>query len=218
MKKLIILVTVCILLPLFKLHGGNVLSFPLLNTGDSCLFGPRIWLMDNDGDSKFDVLLYNGCNNKAISFKFIDKSNNIPSIDEKAVLNIGDIFSNYFLIYLLTPINSTYTHRIYYDSQNGFTIMEDYSSGDNQTINNEEADEYFFIRLIGSELLISKKKDIDVLSVMLCNMEGMVLFNLPYTSGWSEFVFDLYQQPSGMYFVRFIASDKILMKKVIYIR
>lgn len=188
------------------------------NVNDTCKYDPNIWFLDLNNDDKYDECLFRTCGGFIISQNLMDNSTATLNNDMTAILVSGLVETWNFLYDIYDPVSNSIICTLYYDNNFQGSVLNNYSGGDNQTINNEEADEYFFSRLIGSLLLISKKKDIDVLSVMICNMEGIVLFNLPETSGWSEFIFDLYQQPTGMYFVRFITSDKVLMKKIIYIR
>lgn len=59
-------------------------------------------------------------------------------------------------------------------------------------------------------LLVTKKADIDVQSVMLCSIDGRIISNLQTVAGMSQFSFDLSLEPSGIYILRFIASDKAM--------
>lgn len=94
-RKLLVLF---VFFQMFIITEGKELSFPLYNTVDSCQFGPKLWLLDNNEDTKFDYLVYGGCPKKAKVFNLVDKSFNQPMNIQKAILINGNITSDGFLV------------------------------------------------------------------------------------------------------------------------
>jgi hypothetical protein len=71
---------------------------------------------------------------------------------------------------------------------------------------------------MGSILMITKKAQIDLQSVVLCSLDGKIISHLQNVVGLSLFSFDMSLEPSGMYLLRFIAIDRALTKRIIYVR
>jgi hypothetical protein len=192
------------------------LSFILMNTNDTCQFGPKIWLLDNNDDYNFEYLVYGGCPQKARAFALHDKSNTPPNADLNAVLRRGSLMNNNFLIYLVNPVNFYPTHRIYYDNILNAAILEDYIESGGGSAYIDETDNYFTTQISGGYIRMFKKTELNVKAMSLCSLEGIVLDNKPVYENQSEFYFDLTFQPAGMYFIRIISDTKVFVKKVIY--
>ncbi len=218
MRKIIFLLVFSSVLQIISLNADKKISFTVLNSGDSCQYILKLWLLDNNDDKRFDYMFYAGCPPKAISFNLIDKTNHSPFNDENAIIISGGIFTQNFLIYLTELNNSIYKHKIYYDNQTGNAVLEDYSEQDNEQSSYEEADNYFYTQLLGNTILITKKTDIDVISIILCSLDGKIISNLQNVSGWSQFTFNLSSDASGLYLLQFRTRDKLLTKHVIYVR
>jgi hypothetical protein len=219
MKKIIFIVTS---LFYFSQLIGSELSFPLLNSGDSCQFGPKLWLIDTDDDKRYETLVYGGCPGKAKVFTVIDNSIYNPSNIQKAVLVNGEILSENFLLYLFDSGKQKYTHSISHND--GITILDDYIDVHSGNINYEEADKYFFSKQVGNMILLSKKEDINVLSVIFCNIQGQIIYKYNSVNNWYHFYFNLTYQSSGIYFIIFKATTSdyyvpvTLMKRIVFLR
>lgn len=197
---------------------GKELSILISNTGDTCQFGPKIWFFDNNDNHNYELLLYGGCPQKVKLFELIDKSFDVLNYNQKAVLINGSFFNNNFLVYIIDSIDFQYTHKLYYDKQNSKAILEDYTDNGSEPTSYEEADNYFYTQQIGSILIITKKAQIEVQSVVLCSLDGKIISHLQNVEGWSQFTFDMSFEPSGMYLLRFISRDRAMTKRVVYLR
>ena len=208
-----------VLLILFScsLFSKQSLKIPILINGNTCN-KPSILFVDANRDDIFDVFIFDNCNNKLDAYNIIINSHYDINENETATLTQGSFEARNFIILIYDPGTFKYTHKIYYDNQISKAILEDYTDNGNEPTTYEEADNYFFTQQIGSLILITKKTDINVQSVMLCSLDGKIISQLQNVEGWGQFVFDLSKQPSGMYLIRFIATDKALTKKIVYIR
>ncbi|OGU38719.1 MAG: hypothetical protein A2X61_05520 [Ignavibacteria bacterium GWB2_35_12] len=203
---------------LSHLFAKQPLSLSLLNSSDNCDLGTKIWLIDANSDNIYDILIHNGCVNQPVAFSLSINSVNEINENQSAYLTQGSIAAKNFTILIYDTNSFKYTHKLYYDNQISKAILEDYTeqSSDHKTY--EEADNYFYTQQMGSTLLITKKAEIDVQSVLLCSLEGKIISHLQNVEGWSQFSFDMSLEPSGMYLLRFIAREKVLTKRVMYVR
>ena len=216
--KLLILIFILFCFCNTLLSPKETISIPLTNAGDSCITEPHIFFVDIDKNNVWDILFYNGCNSKSLAYSLQVLSLVEININQTAYLSDGSIEAKNFIILIYNPGTYKYTHKLYYDNQISKAVLEDYTDNGNEPSNYEEADNYFYTQQMGSTLLITKKAEIDVLSVMLCSLDGRIISNLQNVEGWSQFSFDLSLEPSGMYLLRFIARDKALTKRVIYLK
>ncbi len=217
MKKLILLNFLFLICITSEMIGREI-SLQLINSGETCQFGPKLWFFDNDDNGKFELFLYGGCPNNAKLFNLTDNSMSMITNCEKAYFISGDFFNNDFIIYIIDSISSKYTHKLYYDGQISKAVLEDYSDNGSEPGTIDDADNYFFTQRIGSLFLITKKAEINVQSVLLCSLDGKIITQLQNVEGWGQFVFDLSEQPSGMYLIQFTATDKVLTKKLVWVR
>ncbi|TAL70155.1 MAG: hypothetical protein EPN82_05950 [Bacteroidetes bacterium] len=201
-----------------NLNAKQTQTLPIYNTGESCGREVRIWFIDANNNNIYDILFYDGCNNKPIAFSLLINSFNEIIETQTAYLYQGTIEAKNFTILIYDPNSFTYTHKLYYDNQISKAVLEDYTDNDNEPTTYEEADNYFYIQLMGSTLLITKKADIDVQSILLCSLDGRIISNLQNVEGWSQFSFNLSLEPSGMYLLRFIARDRAMTKRMVYLR
>ncbi len=200
------------------LVAKDEISIPIFNISDTCNIQPSLFLIDSDNDNICDILIYNGCNSKPLAYMLNVNSTHEINSKGTATLIQGCFESKNFIILIYDPNNTRYTHKLYYDPQISKAILEDYSDNGSVPSTYEEADNYFYTQQMGSILLITKKAEIDVQSVLLCSLDGRIISNLPNVEGWPQFMFDMSLEPSGIYLLRFIARDRALTKRVIYLR
>ena len=200
------------------LNAKEAISIPLYNRDESCNIEPRLFFIDLNNDNAYDILFFDKCSSKPLAYPLQVKSLVEINIIETAYLTQGSIEAKNFIILIYDPNSFSYTHKIYYDDKISKAILEDYTEQNNNQTIYEEADSYFYTQQMGSTLLITKKADIDVQSVFLCSLDGRIISNLMNVVGWSQFSFDMSLEPSGMYLLRFIAREKALTKRVVYVR
>ncbi|MCL5992018.1 MAG: hypothetical protein M1419_07945 [Bacteroidetes bacterium] len=203
---------------LTNLNAKQPLSLLLLNSGENCDLETKIWIIDANNDDTYDILFYNRCGNNPLAYSLLVKSLNEINVNQNAYLSQGSIEAKNFTILINDPNSSRYTHKLYYDNQISKAVLEDYTDNGNEPSTYEEADNYFYTQQMGNTLLITKKAEIDVKSVLLCSLDGRIISNLPNVEGWPQFMFDMSLEPSGIYLLRFIARDRALTKRVIYLR
>lgn len=199
-----------------QLHSKPNLSLSIYDMKDTCS-EKQIVLIDINSDNIFDILFYSGCR-KTVAYSLDVNSLNDINEGEAAYLIDGVIESKNFTILIYDPNSFSYTHKLYFNSQISKAVLEDYTEQSSEHITYEESDNYFYIQQMGSTLLITKKAVLDVQSVLLCSLDGRIISNLQNVEGWSQFSFDLSFEPSGMYLLRFIARDKAMTKRVVYVR
>jgi len=199
-----------------QLHSKQNLSLSIYDMRDTC-FEKQITFIDFNSDNFYDIIFYNGCV-KPLAYSLVVKSLNEISKNEAAYLIDGVIESKNFIIFIYDPDGMGYTHELYFDSQISKAILEDYTEKGSNFSTCVEADIYFNIQQMGSTLLITKKADIDVQSVFLCSLDGRIVLHLQNVESRSQYSFDMSLEPSGMYLLRFIARDKAITKRVVYMR
>ena len=218
MKKHYSLIVVIIIFSFLQLYSKKPASILIFNTGESCNKESKILFIDVNSDDTYDILFYDGCGNNPFAFSLLIFSSNVLYEYQTAYLTEGSIAAKNFIILIYDPNSFNYTHKLYYDNKISKAILEDYTEQGSEPSTYEEADNYFYTQQMGSTLLITKKADIDVQSVFLCSLDGRIISNLQNVVGWSQFSFDMSLEPSGMYLLRFIARDRALTKRVIYVR
>ncbi|MCL5990664.1 MAG: hypothetical protein M1419_00995 [Bacteroidetes bacterium] len=216
--KLLKLIFVIFCISISILNAKEAISIPLFNRDESCNIEPRIFFIDINNDNAWDILFFDKCSSKPIAYSLLVKSLNEINVNQNAYLSQGSIEAKNFIILINDPKSSRYTHKLYYDNQISKAVLEDYSDNGSVPSSYEEADNYFYTQQMGTTLLITKKAEIDVQSVLLCSLDGRIISNLQNVDGWSQFSFDMSLEPSGIYLLRFIARDRALTKRFIYIR
>ncbi|OGU97051.1 MAG: hypothetical protein A2475_12935 [Ignavibacteria bacterium RIFOXYC2_FULL_35_21] len=200
------------------LSAKQTIILPLNNLNDTCNQESNISFIDANKDNVFDIFIINNCNYQLYAFPLIVNSTNEIIENQTAYLSQGSIEAKNYIILIFDPNSFHYTHKLYYDNKISKAILEDYTEQGSEPSTYEEADNYFYTQQMGSTLLITKKADIDVQSVFLCSLDGRIISNLQNVVGWSQFSFDMSLEPSGMYLLRFIARDRALTKRVIYLK
>ncbi|OGU14458.1 MAG: hypothetical protein A2X61_14375 [Ignavibacteria bacterium GWB2_35_12] len=201
-----------------QLFSKKPVSIKCINCNDTCLNVTNIWIMDLNNDDKYDAGIIKTCKGIFSGFNIIDKSSvNLNSEMTSQLVN-GSVESKNFLFNIYDPEGDKYICKFYFDSNIASAVLEDYTQNGNEPSTYEEADNYFFTQQMGSTLLITKKAEIDVQSVLLCSLDGRIISTLQNVGGWSQFSFDLSLEPSGMYLLRFIARDRALTKRMVYVR
>ena len=208
-----------ILLILFScsLFSKQSIKIPISINGDTCK-SSCILFVDANRDDIFDAIIFDNCNNKLDVYGIIINSLNDFKDNSTALLKNGSFQNKNFIILIYEQNSFRYTHKLYYDNQRAKAVLEDYTDNGNEPSTYEEADNYFYTQQMGSTLLITRKAEIDVQSVVLCSLDGKIISHLQNVEGWSQFTFDMSYEPSGMYLLRFIARDKALTKRVVYLR
>ncbi|TAL69425.1 MAG: hypothetical protein EPN82_06215 [Bacteroidetes bacterium] len=181
------------------LNAKETISIPLTNAGDSCFTEPRIFFVDVDKNNVWDILFYKGCNSKSLAYSLLVQSFVEININQTAYLTDGTIETKNFIILIYDSGTYKYTHKLFFDPQISKAILEDYTDNGSDLTSYEEADNYFYTQQMGTILLITKKAEIDVQSVLLCSLDGRIITNLQNIGGWSQFSFDMSLEPSGIY-------------------
>ncbi|TAL69609.1 MAG: T9SS type A sorting domain-containing protein [Bacteroidetes bacterium] len=201
----------------YSLFAKQSIKIPIFVNGDTCNKS-SILFVDADRDDIFDVIIFDNCKNKLDAFELVINSLNEIKETLTATLTQGTIEAKNFTILIYDPNSFRYTHKLYYDIQLSKAVLEDYSDKGSEPSTYEEADNYFYTQQIGNILLITKKNQIEVQSVVLCSLDGKIISNLQNVEGWSQFTFDMSFEPSGIYLLRFISSDRAMTKRVVYLR
>ncbi|TAL69351.1 MAG: T9SS type A sorting domain-containing protein [Bacteroidetes bacterium] len=218
MKKFLIIILSIQVIYNTLLYSKEMVSIKCIAPHDTCKLDPNIWILDLNTDNRYDACLYRTCGGLISNHNLMDNSTALLNNDITAFLINGLVETKNFQFYFYDPNKNNFICKLYYDSNYQCSVLIDYTRNENQTINYEEADEYFFTQQFGSLFIITKKTDINVQLVMLCSIDGRIITYLQNVEVWQRFVFDLYEQSSGIYFIHFIAPDKSLTKKIIYLR
>ncbi|OGU38968.1 MAG: hypothetical protein A2X61_00015 [Ignavibacteria bacterium GWB2_35_12] len=201
-----------------SLFGKNNIAIKFYFNNDTCQKVKEVVFLIGSNSNYYDKTLLILCEKVIIFNNLSDNSLNMIEEYETAHLTNGNIESNNFEILIYDPNRSRYTHKLFYNNIISKAVLEDYTDNGSEPSTYEEADSYFYTQQMGSTLLITKKAEIDVQSVFLCSLEGRIISSLQNVEGWSQYSFNMSFEPSGMYLLRFIARDKALTKRVIYIR
>ena len=200
------------------LDAKDAISIPIYNITDTCNAQPRLYFIDANNDNYWDIIFFERCGSKPIAFQLNVKSLADITTEETATLTQGSIEAKFFTILIYDPNSFRYTHKLYYNNQLSKAVLEDYTDNGSEPTSYEEADNYFYTQQMGNMLLITKKAQIDVQSVVLCSLDGKIISHLQNVEGWSQFMFDMSLEPSGMYLLRFIARERAMTKRVVYLR
>ena len=212
------IILVFFLLSISFLNAKDAISIPIYNLADSCKIPPRLLLIDANNNNVWDVVFFDKCGSKPIAYQLTNRSLTDITTEETATLTQGSIEVKNFTILIYDPNSYHYTHKLYYDTQISKAVLEDYSDNGSEPSTYEEADNYFYTQQMGNMLLITKKAQIDVQSVVLCSLDGKIISHLQNVEGWSQFMFDMSFEPSGMYLLRFITPDRAMTKRIVYLR
>ncbi|MDQ1266389.1 MAG: hypothetical protein QG635_1541 [Bacteroidota bacterium] len=216
MKKLLLLLV--LFLNLQQLLSKDNMTLYIYNTGTACKEGSRISLLDGNKDEFFDLFVFLGCNQKSTYTHLVDKSTKEITFDMIATLHEGSFADMNYKILISNPENYTNVCLLYYDAKISKTVLEDYKDSQEDPGYFEEADNYFYFRQAGSYIFMTKKAELDIQSITLCNLSGIVLDKLTNTYSVGEFYFDLRNNPAGLYLIRIITNDKQLTKKIVYLK
>ncbi|TAL69603.1 MAG: T9SS type A sorting domain-containing protein [Bacteroidetes bacterium] len=215
MKKILLLFVVLMILIIQSYSKPN-LSLTVYDVNNN-FSDEQLILIDNNKDDVYDILFYND-NIHPLGFSLLINSLNEIKENEIAYLINGKIESRNFIIQLYDPNYFEYTHKLYFDSKLSKAVLEDYTGNGIGQSTYEEADNYFYVQQMGSILLITKKEQIELNSLILCSLDGKIISNLQNVTGLNQFSFDMSFEPNGMYILRFHSSNKSLTKRVIFIR
>jgi hypothetical protein len=217
MKKIILFIII-FSIDLYSLE----LSFPLYNSNEGCQTNPKIWLLDNNSDSRFEYLVYSGCRENAKVLKVNDKSKKQIKGHYKAFLKSGNLSNNNFVIFMVDSVNLRYTHKISCTGGEP-VVIEDYAEFDNDFNTIESNDDYFITYQVGDIVVITKKTDIAVYAYSLFSLQGVEFYNRSVHDSESSYYLDFRGYSSGIYLVKFTVFDNELMlykpilKKIIYL-
>ncbi len=200
------------------LFSKKPVSIKCINCNDTCSYETNLWFMDLNNDERYDAGIIKTCKSIFSGFNLIDKSSVYLNSEMTAKLIDGTVEMKNFNFIIYDPVLNSNICRLYFDYNLASVVLEDYTQNSNDPTTYEEADNYFYTQQMGTMLLITKKNQIDVQSVLLCSLDGRIISNLQNVDGWSQFQFDMSLEPSGMYLLRFIARDRALTKRVLYVR
>ncbi|OGU40348.1 MAG: hypothetical protein A2X61_11070 [Ignavibacteria bacterium GWB2_35_12] len=214
----IIIIIIIIILSCVQLYSKKPVSIKCKNVNDTCLYESNLWIMDLNNDDRYDACIIRICSGAITGHNLLDKSSKTLTNDMTATLLGGTVEMKNFNLTIYDLATNNNICRLYYDNNLASVVLEDYTENGNNPTTYEEADNYFYTQQMGSTLLITKKAEIDVQSVLLCSLDGRIISNLQNVGGWSQFSFDMSLEPSGIYLLRFIARDRALTKRVVYLR
>lgn len=218
MKKSILIFLVFIISLSFG-YSKPTLKITLNNPNENCNMELKLFFFDLNNDNIFDAIYYDGCNPQALAYFLVINSSANINQKETATLIQGSFEEKNFVILIYDPAIQKYTHKVYYDNQISKVVLEDYSDNNgSQPASYDEADNYFLTQQFGSIFIITKIAALNIQSVMLSSVNGKIIKQFQNAEGWGQFVFDLSSQPSGMYLIHFIATDKALTKKLVWVR